>query len=152
MARHVVARSEDLPPGERIIVEVAGRSVGVFNVDGRLYAFLNSCPHQGAELCRGDIVSDVAAPRPGEWSMGPARRYLTCPWHGWEFDLETGRSWFDPVRTRVRSFPAAVESGCDVTAPPAAGDPEDARRPGPYRAEGLRVEAEGEYVVVELGR
>lgn len=151
MARHVVARADELRPGQRIIVEVAGRSVGVLNIDGRLYAFLNRCPHQGADLCRGDVVGDVAAPRPGEWSTGSERRYLVCPWHGWEFDLETGRSWFDP-RTRVPVFPATVVG--DARLAP-GDDPESADRtrlPGPYRAERLDVEVEGEFVVVELGR
>lgn len=148
MARHVVARCDELPPGSRVVVELAGRSVGVFNVDGRLYAFLNSCPHQGAELCRGDIVSDVSAPRPGQWSVGEPRRFLTCPWHGWEFDLETGRSWFDPARTRVPTFEVGVAPGEELAGSPAPGT----RRPGPYRAEQLDVTVDGDYVVVELGR
>lgn len=131
----MVARASDLPPGSRIIVEVAGRSVGVFNVDGQLYAFLNNCPHQGAELCRGDIVSDVVAPRPGEWSVASPAKFLTCPWDGWEFDLETGRSWFDPSRTNARTFPAGY-----------------GRRPGPYRADTLDVDVDGDHVVVEMGR
>ena len=54
--RHVVARVADIPPGERLIVDIAGRSIGVFNVDGRFYALRNSCPHQGGPLCLGRTV------------------------------------------------------------------------------------------------
>ena len=52
MAVHVVARVSELPPGARRIVEIGRRSIGVFNVNGKLYALRNACPHQGAPLCR----------------------------------------------------------------------------------------------------
>ena len=52
MARHVVATVEEIPPGQRKIVEVAGRSIGIFNVSGEFFALRNRCPHQGGPLCR----------------------------------------------------------------------------------------------------
>jgi nitrite reductase (NADH) small subunit len=107
--RHVVARVADIPPGERLIAEVAGRSIGVFNVDGRFYALRNSCPHQGGPLCLGRTVGLVTAERPGEITYTREGEILRCPWHGWEFDLATGRSVFDPNRTRVKSYPVEVE-------------------------------------------
>ena len=107
--RHVVARVRDIPPGERLIADVAGRSIGVFNVDGRFYALRNSCPHQGGPLCLGRTVGLVTAERPGEITYTREGEILRCPWHGWEFDLATGRSVFDPNRTRVKSYPVEVE-------------------------------------------
>ena len=107
--RHIVARVSDIPPGGRLVVDVAGRSIGVFNVHGRFYAVRNSCPHQGGPLCLGPTVGLAAASRPGAISYSREGEILRCPWHGWEFDLATGRSVFDPTRTRVRSYPVEIE-------------------------------------------
>lgn len=108
MAVHAVARVAELPPGSRKIVEIAGRSIGVFNVDGNFYALRNSCPHQGAPLCLGSVGTTPSASDPGEfrWSEAPV---LSCPWHGWEFDLATGRSVFNPHKTRVKAFQVSVD-------------------------------------------
>jgi nitrite reductase (NADH) small subunit len=109
MTTYVVARGDEIPPGERKIVEVAGRSIGVFNVDGSYYALRNACPHQGAPLCLGSIQGTAETSRPGEYVWGREGQILRCPWHGWEFDLTTGRSVFNPHRMRVRSYPVTVE-------------------------------------------
>ena len=127
--RHVVAQVAQIPPGSRLIVEIAGRSIGVFNVDGRFYAVRNSCPHQGGQLCLGRTVGLAMAERPGEIRYERVGEILRCPWHGWEFDLATGRSVFDPTRTRVKSYPVEVEE---------------------LQAETYSVEIEREQVVVVL--
>ncbi|MBA3416187.1 MAG: Rieske (2Fe-2S) protein [Chloroflexia bacterium] len=108
--RHAVATVGEIAPGTRKIVEVAGRSVGVFNVGGRFYAVRNSCPHQGGPLCLGPTIGLVSGDRPGEFRYERDGEILRCPWHGWEFDLATGRSIFDPHRTRVKSYPVEVET------------------------------------------
>jgi nitrite reductase/ring-hydroxylating ferredoxin subunit len=161
----VLARASDLAEGERLIVTVQGRSIGVFNVAGRSYAFLNRCPHRGAQLCKGDIVGRLESDRPGEFRLDPDRRFLSCPWHGWEFDLETGESWFDPARTKARPFRVDVETGEIVAEEIAAGraleigedmadfiDPQTRRIRGPYRAEVLPVAVEDDYLVLRLRR
>jgi len=115
MAAYVVATVAEIPPGERKIVEVAGRSIGVFNVGGSFYALRNRCPHQGGPLCRGRLSGGVVSTRPGEYEWTRDGEILRCPWHGWEFDVRTGQSWFDPAGTRVRAYPVTVE-------PAAAGE------------------------------
>ena len=118
MSRHVVARADELPPGSRVVVDVAGRSIGIFNVGGALYALRNRCPHQGGPLCEGRVSGSLTSARPGEYVWDGSAPILRCPWHGWEFDMVTGRSWVDPERTRVRSYPGAetyaVEREADV--------------------------------------
>ncbi len=109
MATHVVGRVGEIPPGERRIVEVAGRSIGVFNVKGRFYALRNACPHQGAPLCAGRIVGTPLPGPPGEYRWSREGEVIRCPWHGWEFDITTGRSVFNPHATRVRSYEVTVE-------------------------------------------
>ena len=147
MARHVVCAVADLPPGSRRIVEVAGRSIGVFNVDGALYAVRNRCPHQGGPLCEGATVGLVTSDGPGHYRHERPGEIVRCPWHAWEFDLRTGASWFDPVRQRVRAYEVSViEVLDDGLEPPAPGLVR-----GPYTAETLPVAVDGPYVVVEVG-
>ena len=61
---------------------------------------------------------------------------LRCAWHQWQFDIRTGKSWFDPRRTKVRAFPAEVHSGAEL-------------KEGPYQAETFPVRVEESYIVVE---
>jgi nitrite reductase/ring-hydroxylating ferredoxin subunit len=114
--RYPVASVQEIPPGERKIVDIAGRSVGVFNVDGSFFAVRNSCPHQGGPLCLGRTTGLVHAPRPGVFEYEREGEILRCPWHGWEFDLATGRSVFDPNRTRVRAYPVEIDEPTELQA------------------------------------
>lgn len=109
MGRHIVGRVSDLPPGEVKIVDVEKRSVGVFNVSGSFYALRNTCPHQAAPLCLGSIRGMTMPSKPGEYEWGRDGEILRCPWHGWEFDILTGRSIFNPHRTRVKTYEVTVE-------------------------------------------
>ena len=108
--RHTVGKVSEIPPSSRKIVQVAGRSIGIFNVNGQFYAVRNSCPHQGGPLCLGPTMGLVTSDRPGDFKYEREGEILRCPWHGWEFDLATGRSVFDPTRTRVRSYQIEVET------------------------------------------
>lgn len=113
--RHVVCRLSELPPGQRRIITVGRRSIGVLNVAGALYALRNRCPHQGAPLCLGRVGGTTVAGRPYDCTYGRENEIIKCPWHGWEFELATGRSVFNPHRVRVRTY--------DVTVEPPAEDP-----------------------------
>ena len=113
MATHVVARVSELPPGERKIVEVEGRSIDVFNVHGTFYALRNVCPHQGGPLCLGVLDGTALPSAPGEYRWGREGEILRCPWHGWEFDVTNGRSIFNPHKTRVRRYDVTVGTSAD---------------------------------------
>jgi len=113
MGKHVIGRAGELPPGSRRIVEAEGRSIGVFNVAGSFYALRNSCPHQAAPLCLGAIKGMTMPSQPGEYIWGREGEILRCPWHGWEFDLITGRSIFNPHKMRVKTYEVTVEPGAD---------------------------------------
>jgi 3-phenylpropionate/trans-cinnamate dioxygenase ferredoxin subunit len=147
MTRYIVATEQEIPPGGRKIVEVAGRSIGIFNLDGVFFALRNRCPHQGGPLCAGTLGGLVSAPRPGEYEYSRAGEMLRCPWHGWEFDIRTGQSWFDPARVRVRSYAVSVEGQ-----PPAGADAllQAGLERGPYVAETYEVSLEQRHVVVEV--
>lgn len=109
--RHVIAPVDGFPYGERRIVTIEGRAIGVLNVGGTFYALRNSCPHHGAPLCEGVVKGTMADTPAHEYSYVRHNEFITCPWHGYEFDLATGRSLVDPQKTRVRTYEVAVEDG-----------------------------------------
>jgi 3-phenylpropionate/trans-cinnamate dioxygenase ferredoxin subunit len=148
MPRHAVATVDEIPPGGRKIVEVAGRSIGIFNVDGVFYALRNRCPHQGGELCRGNISGFVTATKPGEYRTDRPGQILRCPWHGWEFDITTGQSWFDPSKVRVRQYEVTVQPVIPTDDPDAWTS---GLERGPYVAETYPVSVERQVVMVEIG-
>ena len=137
MARHVVATVDDIPAGQRMLVKVGGREIGIFNVGGEYFAVSNRCPHEGASLCKGRIVGLVESSEPGSYQFSRRGELLRCPWHGWEFDLRTGKSWCEPDRTKVRSFDLKVESGGALVE-------------GELQAETFPVVIEKQYVVLEV--
>lgn len=69
-----VAQVVDIPPGTSKVVEVHGRSIAVFNVDGAFYAIYNVCPHEGGPLGEGHLKGCV----------------VSCPWHDLAFDVRNG--------------------------------------------------------------
>jgi nitrite reductase/ring-hydroxylating ferredoxin subunit len=158
LARYVVAKVEEIPPGERRIFAVADRSVGIFNLGGEFFALRNRCPHQQGPVCEGRISGFLQSTTPGEYLYSRKGEILRCPWHGWEFDIRNGQSWYDPVRPRVRRYEVLVAEGSTLVAEapteaPAESDP-DAPVPGlvkgPYVAETYEVSTDGQYVVVEI--
>ncbi len=94
MARVKVAAKGDVPAGEGRVVEAGGRTVAVFNVDGTYYAIDNTCAHRGGPLGEGDLDGTV----------------VTCPWHGWRWDVATGANANNPA-VKVACFPVSIEDG-----------------------------------------
>lgn len=94
MTQVKICNVDQLPPGERKIIEFNELSIGVFNIDGKYYAALNTCPHRGGPVCTGRVGKELLAEFAGVGLR--VREYygdnpvLSCPWHGWEFNLETG--------------------------------------------------------------
>ncbi|MBX3069656.1 MAG: Rieske (2Fe-2S) protein [Thermomicrobiales bacterium] len=110
MAKYPVCFEDEVAPGEKKIVEIAGRSIGVFNLNNEFFAVRNRCPHKGAPLCKGLTKGFVVGDKPYEYEIQRTGEILKCPWHGWEFDLKTGRSVFNPHRLRVKSYQVSVEA------------------------------------------
>jgi nitrite reductase/ring-hydroxylating ferredoxin subunit len=107
--RFALCREDELPIGERRIAAVDGLEIGVFNLSGRLVAYRNLCPHQGAPVCQGRVGGTTLPSAPGEYVFGRLGRILHCPWHGWQFDLETGEALGH--RARLAAVEAAIEAG-----------------------------------------
>lgn len=83
-----------LSDSEGLAVEVAGRELALFRVDGEVRAIDSACPHEGAPLAQGAVKDGV----------------VTCPWHGWTFNACTGCS-LDPPGSDVRAYETLVEQG-----------------------------------------
>jgi 3-phenylpropionate/trans-cinnamate dioxygenase ferredoxin subunit len=146
--RVVVAPLRSFPSGERRIVEVGGRSIGVFRIGEQFYGIRNRCPHQGGPLCLGHLLGDAVADAPGlaRISEDPVR--IACPWHGWEYDLDSGQSFMGAaVAPGVRSYGVELSPGGSLAEGVLAGAPAK-RVPGPYVAETFEVNVEDEYVVL----
>jgi nitrite reductase/ring-hydroxylating ferredoxin subunit len=90
-----VSTLKELPPGTMRVVEIEGRDVVVVNDDGQLYAIDNRCPHLGGPLGKGRLEG----------------RELTCPWHGWRWDVKSGRVLWPDVGWRATSYPVKVDDG-----------------------------------------
>ena len=89
----VVAKTSDIPPGERKRIEFNGERVTLFNIDNKFCAILDTCPHKKtAPLLRGTLDG-----------LG-----IKCPNHGYRFDLVTGECNVDPV-FNTKIFPVKVE-------------------------------------------
>ncbi|MEV0071053.1 Rieske 2Fe-2S domain-containing protein [Amycolatopsis sp. NPDC050768] len=151
----VVSRLDEFPPGERRIVQAGRRSIGVFRVGDRFYAINNHCPHMGGPLCLGRTKPWVSSAGPGEYAMAEEEALVACPWHGWEYDLETGQSFLGPGEPRARTYTVSVEPraeegtvAADQVSAPEPGA-KGGRRPGPYVTETYPVHVEDAYVVVE---
>jgi nitrite reductase/ring-hydroxylating ferredoxin subunit len=91
-----VAGTEDIKPGTGLVVEAGGKSLAVFNVDGTFYAIDNECVHRGGPLGEGELRGTV----------------VECPWHGWTYDVTTGRCTSNPAAC-VKSYRVTID-GPDV--------------------------------------
>ena len=119
MEEVAIGRLAELADGDYRVVAVDGFEVGVFRVGDKVIAYKNECPHAGGPVCQGKIFHQIEeALMPNMKSAGlrhSKRRNVVCPWHGYEFDIETGGHPGDPnvrltpVRVAVRDGEIVVE-------------------------------------------
>lgn len=108
-----VCPAAEIAPGQRRIVQDGSSSIGVFNVAGTFYALKNVCPHMGAPLCQGSLHGTHRPSDPQTFDPALAGRIIRCPWHGWEFDLVSGKGLYDR-NSRVATYPVEVDASGDV--------------------------------------
>jgi len=76
-----VVKKSELPPDTGKYIEVRGKEIALFKVQDKIYALDHICPHAGGPLAEGGLNN----------------RIVTCPWHGWDFDVTTGQCSFNPA-------------------------------------------------------
>ena len=85
-----IAEASEIEPGQNIVVKCAGEDIAIFNTGETFYAVNNACPHQGGPLNQGTLEDDC----------------ITCPWHGWQYDLKSGC----PITTpNLRTYPLRIQ-------------------------------------------
>jgi nitrite reductase/ring-hydroxylating ferredoxin subunit len=87
-----VADTAELTPGECKVVDLGAKTLALFNVDGTYYVLDNTCLHRGGPLGEGELEGPI----------------VTCPWHGWRWDVTTGANTNNPA-VKVACFPVKVE-------------------------------------------
>lgn len=89
-----VASVEKIVPGTARQVDARGKALAVYNVDGEFHCTDGVCPHRGGPLGEGDLQDTI----------------VTCPWHGWEYDVTTGAGRTNPS-ANLTCFAVQVEGG-----------------------------------------
>jgi nitrite reductase/ring-hydroxylating ferredoxin subunit len=92
--RVYVARLSDLLQHQLSYVEVEGLPIALANLNGTIYAFGDSCRHAGGPLSAGVLIDDT----------------VTCPWHGWTYNVRSGKSIVPPLGLRIPTFPVSIEN------------------------------------------
>jgi nitrite reductase/ring-hydroxylating ferredoxin subunit len=116
VGEHFVSKAADLADGDRMILTVGEREIGVFYKDGGYYAYGNYCVHAGGPVCEGLIINRVVdligADRKYEGQTFSEDVHFVCPWHGYEYDLKTGECVGDR-KLKLKKF-EVVRRGDDV--------------------------------------
>ena len=89
-----VARADDIPPGTLVAVQVDEHEIAIANVGGEFFATQGHCLHLKGPLGHGRLEGTV----------------LSCPWHGWQYDVQTGKNEFDHA-IQLQTFEVRVEDG-----------------------------------------
>jgi nitrite reductase/ring-hydroxylating ferredoxin subunit len=109
-----VAKLADVPDGDYRIYALDAVEVGIFRQGDKVIAYENVCPHAGGPVCQGKIFNQVEEVlTPDKKSAGlrfSKQRNIVCPWHGYEFDLETGCHPGD-ASVRLTPIKVAVRNG-----------------------------------------
>ena len=110
-----VSRVDEIAEGDRRLVRAGEVVVGVFFIRGRYYAYRNRCVHQGGPVCEGTILGKVEAVLAADRHVVRERFssdeiHLVCPWHGYEYNLETGACAPDPA-LRLTAYPVIERDG-----------------------------------------
>ena len=124
LARHHAGPTSSYELDRFRILRLGGRWVGVVRTGKGFFAVHNRCPHQGAEVCAGLLAHGTMLPsRPHEFVHTSEPLVLVCPWHRWEFDLESGRTVGGISAKRLALYPVEVLDGeVYVEVPGGAGD------------------------------
>ncbi|MCB1493154.1 MAG: Rieske 2Fe-2S domain-containing protein [Rhodobiaceae bacterium] len=108
MTEYYVCDVDDLGEKDRRVVECGDRQVGVFKVGGEIHAWFNRCAHMRGPVCQGRIYHRVLEPVAADKTVRTMQHsetdvHIVCPWHGYEYNLKTGKHPANPRLTLRRA-------------------------------------------------
>jgi nitrite reductase (NADH) small subunit len=107
-AEHSIGRLADFPAHKVVPVKVAGRTIGVLRKDDNVYAFSNRCPHQGAPMSFARTAGTMLPSEPDEYDFALDGLIVKCPWHAYEFNVQTGESMCQIMRARLPVYQTEI--------------------------------------------
>jgi nitrite reductase (NADH) small subunit len=110
-ARHHVGAVDEFELDRFRVFSLAGRPIGMVRTIQGFFAVRNRCPHQGADICAGRVTGTMEPSAPGQFSFSEDTLVVTCPWHRWEFALDTGESYCRVTSKRLVTYPVEVADG-----------------------------------------
>jgi nitrite reductase/ring-hydroxylating ferredoxin subunit len=111
MKSYFVGTVNEIPSEKPKIIDIEGTSIGVVKQNEKYYAVRNLCPHKLAPLCMGTVGGTMLPCEEQEYQFGLEGQVIRCPWHGWEFDLETGKALFETSNLRVTTYQVEIKNG-----------------------------------------
>jgi nitrite reductase/ring-hydroxylating ferredoxin subunit len=105
-----VGSSDAFEEGVMQILQAERRQIGVIRWRGNIYALRNICPHQLGPVCEGRVLTKLTSDAVGTVSLDEGTLTLTCPWHGWEFYVDSGRALGDP-QLAVKTYRTFAKDG-----------------------------------------
>jgi 3-phenylpropionate/trans-cinnamate dioxygenase ferredoxin subunit len=90
-----VAQADEVPNGERLLLDIGGEAIAVFNIAGRYFAIADLCSHDDGPLAEGEVQGT----------------HIECPRHGARFDLENGKALTLPAVVDIPAYPVRVVEG-----------------------------------------
>lgn len=111
--RVFLCKEEEIEPGRihHFMVSNNRPLALVRTADDNYYALHGLCPHHGAPLWKGQLTWLACSEKSGDNCGSRPGEILRCPWHGFEYDLKTGRSVVEPEKLRVKTYEIVVEEG-----------------------------------------
>lgn len=107
-AETMIGHIDDFPHDTIKSVEIAGRTIGVVRSGDKVYAFANRCPHHGAPMCSGKITGTMLPADPDQYVYGLDGLVIRCPWHAYEFNLNSGESIGNIMKARLLVYQTEV--------------------------------------------
>ncbi|MGY6211135.1 Rieske (2Fe-2S) protein [Cytobacillus firmus] len=102
--------SDQLKSGSRKIIKLDQLEIALLNINEKLYAIRNECPHQGISMIYGPVTGTMVSSKPQEYKYGYDNEIIKCPLHGWEFNLKTGKSLFSPEKVSLLTYDVRREN------------------------------------------
>lgn len=108
--KYFVGKVEDFPNKKSKRVELEKKKLLIWKNDQSFFATSEECPHQGASLCTVELTGTMLPSDPKRLIYGMEDKVIRCPWHAWEFDLNTGKKLYEKDRRCLTTYEVIVEN------------------------------------------